>query len=183
MTDRPLTPLYRRILGNDWERLAPEIRELHSVIGESVFVGRCRVERGWTPLSMLIAALIGLPAAGEDQETIVTLAIERDGERWTRCIGGRSFSSLQHPGRGRSEGLLREQFGAVAVHMALIVEGANLRYEIRRWTLLGIPLPLWLGPPGRAGESVEDGKFSFDVEMRHPITGPIVRYRGLLSPR
>lgn len=179
MTDRPLTPLYQRILGNGWDNLAPRIRELHSVTSESVFVGRCWVERGRDPLSRLIAAMIGLPAAGDDQEAIVTLTVERDGERWTRCIGGRSFSSLQRPGHG----LVREQFGAVTVHMALIVESGTLRYEIRRWTLLGIPLPLWPGPPGRASESVEEGKFRFDVEMRHPLTGLIVRYRGLLSRR
>jgi hypothetical protein len=175
----PLTPLYRRILGNDWDNLAPQIRELHSITSESVFVGRCRVERGHNPLSRLVAAMIGLPAAGDDQEVIVSLTVERDGERWTRCIGGQSFSSLQRP----EHGLVREQFGAVTVHMALIVEGGTLRYEIRRWTLLGIPLPLWLGPPGRASESVEDGKFRFDVQMHHPFTGLIVRYRGLLSPR
>src|SRR3569833_1681086 len=118
MTDRLPTPLYRRILGNDWERLAPQIRELHSVTSESVFVGRCRVERGRNPLASLFAALIGLPAADEDKEVIVTLTAQADGERWTRGIGRRTFSSLQRPARGRSDGLVCEQFGAVAVHMA-----------------------------------------------------------------
>jgi hypothetical protein len=193
MTDRPALqpmralalgePLYRRILGSAWAGLAPQIRELHSVTGESVFIGRCRVERGRNPLSMLVATMIGLPRAGEDQEVIVTLTAEGNGERWVRCIGGRRFQSLQRPGHGRSDGLVRESFGPVCVHMALVVDGVNLRYVLRRWTLFGMPLPLSLGPQSHASESVEDGKFRFDVEIRHPLTGFIVRYRGLLSPR
>jgi hypothetical protein len=41
---------------------------------------------------------------------------------------------------------------------------------IRRWTLFGVPLPLCLGPRSRASESVENGRFRFDVQIRHPLT-------------
>lgn len=174
-------PLYQRALGSAWENLAPQIRELHSVTGQSVFKGRCRVDRGRSPLSMLVARLVGFPRAGADQEVIVTLTAQGDGERWVRRIGGRRFSSLQRPGRRTSEWLIRERFGAVCVHMALLIDGGSLRYVIRRWTLFGIPLPLALGPQSRASESTEHGQFRFDVEISHPLTGLIVRYRGLLS--
>jgi hypothetical protein len=176
-----MTPLYQRILGGAWDELAPPIRELHSVTGQSVFTGRCRVERGRSPLSMLAAAMIGLPRAGADQDVRVTLTVEGDGERWTRRMGGRQFSSLQHPGRGLSRGLIRERIGPLRVHMALVVAWADLRYVIRRWTLFGVPLPICMGPRGRASESVEAGRFCFDVEIGHPLTGVIVRYRGALS--
>jgi hypothetical protein len=176
-------PLYQRALGTAWGNLAPQIRELHSVTRESVFKGRCRVDRGGSLLSMLVARLIGFPKAGADQEVIVTLTAEGDGERWVRRIGGHRFSSLQRPGRGRSDWLIRERFGLIDVHMALVVDGAHLRYVIRRWTFLGIPLPLSLGPQTRTSESIEDGKFRFDVEISHPLTGLIVRYQGLLSPQ
>jgi len=176
-------PLYQRVLGSEWQHLAPQIRELHSVTGESVFKGRCHVDRGRSPLSRLVARWIGLPKAGADQEAIVTLTVRGDGERWVRRIGGQQFSSLQRPGRSESDWPIRERFGVVSVHMALVVDDANLRYVIRRWTLLGIPLPLWLGPQGRATESLEDGQFRFEVEIRHLFTGLIVRYQGLLSPQ
>lgn len=52
----------------------------------------------------------------------------------------------------------------------------------RRWSAFGIPLPLWLGPRSVAHEAVEDGKFRFHVEIGHPLTGLIVRYRGWLVP-
>jgi uncharacterized protein DUF4166 len=77
--------------------------------------------------------------------------------------------------------LLGERFGWVSIYMALVVEGDNLRYVLRRWTLLGIPLPLWLGPRSHAYESVESRKFRFDVRVRHPLTGLIVTYTGHLS--
>jgi len=177
----PNMPLYQRALGQAWDQLAPEVRQLHSVSSSSSFVGRCTVDRGRNPLAWLVATLIGFPKAGSDQSISVTLTVDGDGERWIRSVGGRTFSSVQHPGRGRSEWLLRERFGAVSVDMALVVDGPNLRYVVRRWALLGIPLPLSLGPRSTAIESAQDGKFRFQVEIGHPLTGLIVRYCGLLT--
>jgi hypothetical protein len=177
----PHTSLYQRVLGQSWDLLAPEIRQLHSVSSVSSFVGRCTVDRGRNPLSWLVATLIGFPKAGSDQSIAVTLKVDSDGERWTRSSGGRTFSSVQHLGRGRSEWLVRERFGPVSVDMALVVDGTTLRYRVRRWALLGIPLPLSLGPRSSAVESAQDGKFRFQVEIGHPFTGLIVRYCGLLT--
>ena len=164
----PNVPLYQRILGESWHQLAPEIRHLHSVTSVSSFSGRCTIKRGPNPLAWLLATLIGFPKAGFDQCITVQLAVDGDGERWVRSSGGSTFSSLQHSGRGRCEWLLRERFGALAVDMALVVDGVNLRYVVRRWGLLGIPLPLSLAPRATAIESVQDGKFKFDVEIGHP---------------
>jgi hypothetical protein len=175
-------PLYQRILGESWPLLAPEIRELHSVTSVSLFTGLCSVNRGQNLLAGLLARLIGFPRAGIDQPISVTLSVERDGERWTRRAGDSSFCSVQHPGRGRSEGLVRERFGPVAIDMALVVNAATLHYFICRWSFCGLPLPLSLGPRTIAVESVKNGLFSFDVEISHPLTGLIVRYRGSLSP-
>lgn len=136
--------------------------------------------RGRNPLAWLIATLIGFPKAGANQDITVELSTRGNGERWTRRSGGRTFSSVQSPGRGRSEWLVRERFGPVSVAMALVVEGANLRYVLRGWTLARIPMPRRLGPSSTAVESVQDGKFKFDVEISHPLTGLVVRYVGLL---
>jgi hypothetical protein len=177
----PNGPLYQRVLGQSWDQLAPEIRQLHSVTSVSSFNGRCTVDRGRNPLAWLIATLIGFPKAGSDQSMTVKLTVDGDGERWVRSSGRRTFSSVQHSLRGRSEWLVCERFGPVCVDMALVVDGANLRYIVRRWRLLGISLPLSLGPRSTALESVQDGKFRFDVEIGHPFTGLIVRYCGLLT--
>jgi hypothetical protein len=178
---QPTTPLYERTLGLSWGQLAPEVRQLHSVTATSSFVGRCTVARGRNPLAWLIATIIGFPKAGENQDISVQLIREDDGERWVRTSGGRTFSSVQVAGHGRAEWLVRECFGPVSVDMALVVEGQTLHYVVRRWALFGIAMPLFLGPRSTAKESVEDGQFCFDVTISHPLTGIIVRYRGLLT--
>ena len=180
-TPAPKAPLYHQILGESWESLAPAIRQLHSVTSASTFVGHCTVDRGCNPLAWLVAESIGFPKRGNEQSITVRLSIDGDGERWVRSCGSRRFSSVQHAGRGRAKWLVRERFGPVAVDMALVVQNGCLRYVVRRWSLFGIPLPLWLGPRSIASESVEDGKFRFDVEVSHPFTGLIVRYRGTLA--
>jgi hypothetical protein len=111
----------------------------------------------------------------------VNLKAEGGGERWTRNIGGHRFFSLQMPGRGRRERLLVERFGPVTVNIALVVEGAGLRYVIRGWQLFGVPMPRALAPRTAAFETVENGKFRFDVDIALPFIGLIVRYRGLLA--
>ncbi len=176
----PQLPLYRRLLGESWQQLPPPIRQLHSVNAVSTFSGRCTVQRGRSPLAWAIATSIGFPPAGEDLPITVRLAAEGDAERWSRSVAGRTFSSVQAAGSGRAEGLVRERFGAVAVDMALLVEPGGLRYVVRRWRLFGMPMPLWLGPRSIAVESVDEQKFCFDVEIVHPLTGLIVRYRGWL---
>jgi hypothetical protein len=173
-------PLYKRVLGQAWDQLAPEIRRLHSVSSSSSFIGRCAVDRGRNPLSWLVATLIGFPKAGSDQSISVTLTADGNAERWTRSIGGRVFSSVQSVGCARAQWLVRERFGAVSVYLALVVDGVNLRYIVRRWTLLGITLPLSFGPRSTALESTQDGNFRFQVEIAHPLIGLIVRYRGML---
>jgi hypothetical protein len=186
MTLTPTTirpqPLYRRILGDAWEQLSPQVRQLHSVAGESRFAGECTVYRGRNPLAWLIATLIGFPDAGASREISVGLIEEGDGERWIREVGNRRFTSIQHPGGRRHRGLIRERFGPVAVYLALLVDDGRLRYLIRGWTFCGIPLPLAIGPRTTAVESAHGDRFRFDVEISHVLTGLIVHYRGTLSP-
>jgi hypothetical protein len=45
-----------------------------------------------------------------------------------------------------------------------------------------VPLPVAFAPLGNAYEHVSDGRFGFDVDIRHRWLGRIVRYRGWLVP-
>jgi hypothetical protein len=67
--------------------------------------------------------------------------------------------------------------------MALVLEGERLRLIVRRCSVFGIVLPLWLAPRGDAYEYAADGRFHFHVEISHPFTGLIVGYRGWLVPK
>jgi hypothetical protein len=178
----PAWPLYRRVLGNAWERLPAPIRDLHSPDGHMKASGRAKVERGSGFLGKLIGRLIGFPEAGDDIPVTVDFKVEQGREVWTRTFGTRSFSSVQTEGQGRHAYLVRERFGAVEVSLASVVDGDVLRLIVRSWRFLGIPMPLFLAPGGAAFEHAEGGRFNFDVTIAHPLMGTIIRYRGWLVP-
>jgi hypothetical protein len=178
-----LVPLYRRVLGEAWNLLPAPLQAMHAVDSELTAVGVAEVERGNGLLARLAAVVVGFPRAGKDIPVTVSFKAADGRERWRRTFADRSFASMQEQGRGRFERLLCERFGPLNVGMALVCESGRMRLVVRRWSVFGIPLPLALGPRGDAYEFAEDGRFHFHVEISHPLTGLIVRYRGWLVPR
>jgi hypothetical protein len=43
-------------------------------------------------------------------------------------------------------------------------------------------MPRWLMPGGTSYETDVDGKFQFNVEIRLPVAGLVVAYKGVLEP-
>jgi hypothetical protein len=182
-------PLYRRVLGSAWDRLPPTLRAMHSVKTSLVARGRADVTRGRGWLASLVASLVGFPRAGTDVPVEVRFDIgpSPDGdsrETWRRSFAGRAFSSEQFAGVGRFDRLVCERFGPLTLALALVIEdeGSRLRLIVRGWTFLGIPLPRVLAPQCDAFESEHNGRFHFNVALRHRWTGLIVHYRGWLIP-
>lgn len=171
--------LYQRLLGNAWNLLPEPLAKLH---GSRKAQGLARVQVGKNGLAWLVARLFGFPDAGQDIPVQVSFEQKDGGELWQRTFAGKSFSSLQSEGRGLSERLLSEQFGVFNFGFALVTEPEKLSLIARRWSIFGIPLPLALAPLLNCSEYVAEGRFCFDVEIRHPITGFIVRYQGWLVP-
>jgi hypothetical protein len=91
------------------------------------------------------------------------------------------MTSRQHAGRGRSRHLLCETVGALTFSNALVIDRDRLRLILRRWTIGPCPLPLWLAPRVEATESAEDGRYTFDIAIRHSLLGLLCHYRGWLS--
>ncbi len=179
--DDPGLPLYARILGERVSDLPGEIRAMHEVAQPMVAEGVARVERGRSWLGRLVAAIVGFPAAGDEVPVRVEFQPNDEGETWVRTFAGKSFLSRQYPGRGRSERLINERFGPMVFAMALVAMPGRLSLVLRRWSFLGVPLPMWLGPRSDSYETVDDGKFRFHVDISHPLAGRIVRYSGLLN--
>ncbi|MER9233761.1 DUF4166 domain-containing protein [Mesorhizobium sp. M0622] len=173
-------PLYAALLGNAWQGLPDAIRAMHdrTITAE----GRASVERGRNVLGRLMAWMVGFPGASGDIPVHVRFDTDKDDETWTRTFGRHSFSSVQFAGRGRSQRLLCEGFGPLTFAMALVAEDSRLALVLHRWSLFGLPLPMWLGPRSTSYETVEDGRFRFHVEISHPLAGMIARYRGWLEP-
>jgi hypothetical protein len=173
-------PLYRRFFSDAWMELPEQIRALHDGVVQAR--GRAEVERGTGVLARLAAAIMGFPKAGKDVPVEVAFHAQGGRETWRRAFAGKSFSSVQFEGRGRSAGLLCERFGPLTFGLALVIDGGRLRLIVQRWSAFGLPLPAFLAPTGETYESVEDGRFRFHVEIGFPWTGLIVRYRGWLVP-
>jgi hypothetical protein len=174
--------LYARVLGAHFTALPAAIRELHAVQLAAAFEGRATVERGRGLLSRLVARVIGFPHPADDVDVVVRFDVRDGTETWTRNFAGRRFSSRQFAGAGGWQGLLCESFGPLCFAFALVPQQDRLTLQARGWRAFGLPLPSRWGPWLRAFETVEQGRFCFDVTIGHPLTGLIVHYRGWLVP-
>jgi hypothetical protein len=172
-------PLYRRVLGEAWNRLPEPIRAMHDGSGSWIAEGRASVDRGRNPLARIAASIIGFPKEGNDIAVSVRFDAKDGQETWTRDFAGKCFSSLQF--EGCNDGLLHERFGPVVIAMALVTDGGELRLVARRCSVFGIPLPKILSPRGDIFESADGNRFNFHVEIGFAWSGLIVRYRGWLK--
>ena len=176
-------PLYRRLLGDAFDRMPAPWRAMHELKSELKAEGVARVDRATAALARLVATMFGFPDAGDHVPVKVTFTA-RDGiETWRRQFSDRGFVTTQQEGSGRFERLLCERFGPFRFGLALVVDDSRMRLIVRRWTFFGVVLPRAWAPIGTAYEFVEDGRFKFHVEISHPLTGLIVRYQGWLVPR
>lgn len=176
-----MDPLYKKVLGPAWDTLPEQIRAIHDVTENKSFAGSATITRGGNALARLACFIMRFPDAGENIPLRVIFTVKDGVETWSRDFSGQGFSSRQYAGKGRSGGLVIERFGPLAFGIALADEGGRLNLVLRRWSFCGIPMPMFLCVCSESYETVEDGKFLFNVRMWHPLTGPIIHYRGWLS--
>jgi predicted DCC family thiol-disulfide oxidoreductase YuxK len=173
--------LYKRILGDAWQRLPPPIQHMHEINRDRVAQGIARIERGEGMLSKIAAAFFGFPPAGQNVPVTVEFQLRRGKEIWRRSFGAHRFYSTHDEGRDRTGRLVYETFGLFRFGLALVVEGDRLRFVVRQARFFGLPVPPFLLPRNNAYEYIENGMFHFYVELGHWLTGPIVTYRGKLA--
>ena len=168
--------LYARIMGPRFTELAPSVVALHGVLSDAGAHGRAVVRRGRHPVARALAALLGLPAAGE--HVLHVGFSERHGvERWTRGFSGRRFKSEF----SEEDGCVVERFGPLRFRFDLVNEGGGLRMVLRGWSLARLLLPLAIAPRVSAREWEEAGLFRFDVSIALPLIGLVVHYQGWLD--
>jgi NAD(P)-dependent dehydrogenase (short-subunit alcohol dehydrogenase family) len=172
-------PLYRRVMGAQFDRLPPAVKAVHDVLRDHGAAGAATVKRGSNWLARIVARIMRFPPAGE--HPLHVHFEERDGvERWTRDFGGYRFSSrLRAAGQG---GQIIEAFGPLRFKFELKAESGGLQMNMTGWSLGSIPLPRFLAPRSDAREWEEEGRFYFDVPIALPLIGPVVHYRGWLKP-
>lgn len=170
------TPLFRRVLGAEFESLPPAVKALHTATGHRRYRGQVEVVRGANPLARLFAWATHLPPAGQG-EVEVEIDISGEEEKWTRHIGGHAMPSRLW----ERDGLLCEQLGLARFGFRLTVEQGDIVWRVERVTALGLPLPArWFGKV-QARESELEGRYRFDVAAALPVVGLLVRYQGWLD--
>ncbi len=168
--------VYRRLLGPALDALPPTLRDFHDVETEWRGHARFRITRGRGRLRNLVAALGGLPPAGEDVVVRLRVVAEGARERWLRDFGGHKLESVQWP----QDGLLMESLGAFRLGFRLTVKPPALRLEpVRAW-VLGVPWPLALAPTGDGEEVGRPDGCAIVARGYAPLLGQLVRYEGLV---
>jgi hypothetical protein len=170
--------LYPQLLGSAWSALAPPVRRLNEASGRT-HRGEFTVTRGTGFFSRIVAALSGLPPAGERVPIALAVSTERGAEVWRRSFADHVLVTFQ---RARGE-LLSERLGLVECIFRLREESGALRFvqEGARLALLGlsIPLPRALAPR-IAGfvERASDTSAKVAISISAPVVGLLVDYRG-----
>jgi hypothetical protein len=175
--------LYRVVLGTSFDLLPEPLRRMHSPAKGLIARGVARVDGADRLIGRIVAAMFGLPAAGENLPVSVKMTPAFGQERWTRDFGGKRFESVLSTAAMPNR--LIERFGPFSFVLDVPVGPSGvLGMPIRAWRLGPIPLPRFLAPLSTATEDVDNnGRFRFDVEMRLPLgLGRLVRYRGYLVP-
>ncbi len=172
-----MTHLYQALLGSGWPRLAAVTHRLHSPDPVVLFEGRVTITRGRNPFAGFIAAILGLPKAGDDMPALVRVSRVDGGELWERWYDGRHFATRQ----GRSAGQLTEEFGPFSLFFELQCDDDRLVFEqvgAKLWSLV-LPPALW--PRIRAREGAQGPTHIFNVALSLPLIGLVVAYRGRLE--
>ncbi len=155
------------------------VRALHTTLG--VYTGECVIARGRGVLASLALRFGRFPPAG--QSVPVRLRVQQQGRYWywSREFGGHETQSVLNFDTKRDS--VCERFGALRVWLKPYVDDDELRLEIRRLTLFGLPCPRFLLPRSSTTEwQDERGRFRFDVSADLPAFGMLIRYHGWLTP-
>lgn len=181
VTERDVAPvsfLFARVLGSDFEALPEEIRATHLTLGVSRWEGRCEVRRGKSLWARLLCAVFRFPPDAADVPVEVIKTVTARGETWLRRFGRSAFRShLSVDRRG-----LWERFGPFRFLIGLEVRDGELHYPVTEGLIGPVRLPRWLLPVSVAREFAAEGRFHFDVALLAPVTkAPMVHYRGFLT--
>jgi hypothetical protein len=172
-------PLYRRVMGEAFDRLSQVTRRLHRGRPAVIAIGEVEVTPAANALGRLMARMFGLTQAAGKQPVRVVIE-SRDGrEHWTRFFGDKPMRSSMSAVPGH---LIEEQFGPCRIRMRLVVKPGGLDMERVSGGLWGVPLPGFLLPQIRATERVDEyRRHAFDVEITAPLAGRLVAYKGWLE--
>ncbi|MFM9942266.1 MAG: DUF4166 domain-containing protein [Hyphomicrobiaceae bacterium] len=172
-----ILPLYRRLLGAEFDALPAKVRELHDVQGQVTWSGRAEVQRGTSLLARIIGTIAGLPPSSPGLPLEVVFTPDATGEHWRRTFGRHVFQTHQRLGNG----VILERIGPSTAALKPKVGPAGLSLTVAGLSVLGVPVPRSLLAEMTTLEHEVDGRYAFEVEAHLPLIGLLVRYKGWLE--
>lgn len=174
--EKPETNPFLVLLAPSLSLLPPTVREIHRGPGDLLLRGQCSVERGRHWLSRLMGFCARLPPTAETLPVEVLIERGPGRERWARRFGSHAMTSRMHLDGGH----LVEALGLARFRFELQGSERGIRWQPRRISALGLPLPLgWFRFDVEEREA--DGRYVFDVRVALAGIGLLVHYRGWLE--
>jgi len=156
--------VYRQLLGDDFEKLAPVLQRLHSIRGGGSASGRVSV----VCANRWLARLVGFPAACENLPMQLEVEGRDDRETWTRRFGNDVRRSVQRC----ENGLMVEDLGPLRVRFRVFADGPELRLESQSARCWILPVPVRV----RAVERASGDGWEFEVHVEW-----LGSYRGVMQ--
>jgi hypothetical protein len=175
------TALFPALLGADaWHRLPHAVQAMHGSAPQLHADGVADVEGAGHLPARWLRRLLGLPSPGPQQA--LALTIERLGTRevWTRRVTGRCMQSVLD--RRAGSPLLYERLGPATLGFALRHDDDAIDWQLRSLHVFGLPLPRALHGSVLSRSGLRDGRYHFSVDVRLPLLGQLIGYRGWLEP-
>lgn len=172
--------LYQTLLGPAFRRLPEPIRSMHE--GADRAEGRADIVRGTSFLARIICLIARVPQTGRDISIVTHFERIEGGERWTRVFNGEAFRTDMRVDLSAIQPRLTEKFGPFLFHLKMIAHQDGIDLIPDSVSLWGFSLPKMFCPEAIGLERVKDGRYHFDVSVRFPLAGEILRYSGTIEP-
>lgn len=173
--------LFPDLLGDEvWCQLPEVVQAMHGSTPQLRANGQADVAGAEHLPARLLRRLLGLPQPGPHQ--VLALTIERQGTRevWTRSFARQRMQSVLDSHSGSS--LLHERLGPATLGFALRRDGDAIDWQLRSLHILGLPMPRALHGHVLSRSGTRDGRYHFRVDVRLPLLGQLIAYRGWLEP-
>ena len=178
-TSHPLIPIFKHVLGTQFDSLPDAIKDTHNAVTPRVYKGLASVRRGSGLMARVAALLFGFPPTRDEVDVEVVKTPVGKGETWVRRFGDKTFKSHLRPTpRGMSE-----RFGPFTFDLDLQIQEDKLYFPVRTAHLGFIPIPRFMLPLSIASEASINGVFHFDVLLKAPTGATLVHYKGWLKPQ
>jgi hypothetical protein len=176
-------PLYARLLGSSWARVALPVRLAHTTGSTVCARGRLRIGHGRTRVARLLTWVLRLPRASDAAETRLVITPRAEGERWRRTFDDRRLDTLQYQA---ARCVLAERIGNLEFRFQIEESDGSLLFRQLEAALvfgsIRVRLPARWAPTVDAREEPAGAhRIRVHVRVVLPALGPLLTYDGTID--